>query len=410
MSNCQVFSEIQKLEVVLVHEPDQEIQNVTPEYLEHLLFEDIPYLPNMQSEHQAFSSLLRSHGVEVLYLKELMEVVLSNEYVKTNFIKDVLHESRYSENGAHDHLFDYLQSLRTSELLASIMAGILKTDVPKQKKTHLYELMDQQYPFYLDPMPNLYFTRDPAAVIGEGISVNRMKKAARRRESLFIDYISKHHKLFQDSPPVYFSRDTGFPLEGGDQLVLSEKVIAIGAGERTSAQGIEKLAKEIFSSDTSFEKIVAVEIPHNRAFMHLDTIFTMVDKNKFTVHPVAFENHGHLKIFILEKVESDGEFAIYERSSLIETLKEVLDLDEIVFIPCGGQNEIISSREQWNDGSNTLTLSPGVVVTYDRNEVSNRLLREHGVEVLEIESAELSRGRGGPRCMSMPIKRTRQKL
>jgi arginine deiminase len=255
-------------------------------------------------------------------------------------------------------------------------------------------------------MPNLYFTRDPAASIGNGLSINKMREPARRRESLFMQYIIKHHPRFAGHDvPVWLDRDFGFSIEGGDELVLSDEVVAIGISARTSARATEKLALNLFKKQDSIKKVVAVEIPKCRAFMHLDTVFTMVDYDKFTIHPEIQGPQGNMNIYILERGSDEEHAKITHRTNLQETLKEVLHLDELVLIPCGGGDEIAASREQWNDGSNTLAIAPGVVVTYDRNYISNALLRQHGIEVIEILSSELSRGRGGPRCMSMPIVR-----
>lgn len=291
-------------------------------------------------------------------------------------------------------------------MVDKVMSGILKKEIEASKRTHLYELMEDHYPFYLDPMPNLYFTRDPAASIGNGLSINRMREPARRRESLFMQYIINHHPRFSGHDvPVWLNRDYGFPIEGGDELVLSNEVVAIGVSARTSARAIERLALNLFEKQDSIKKVVAVEIPKCRAFMHLDTVFTMVDYDKFTIHPEIQGPQGNMNVYILEKGLDNEHAKITHRINLQEALKEVLHLDDLVLIPCGGGDEIAASREQWNDGSNTLAISPGVVVTYDRNYISNDLLRQHGIEVLEIGSSELSRGRGGPRCMSMPIVR-----
>jgi len=223
---------------------------------------------------------------------------------------------------------------------------------------------------------------------------------------LFMQYIINHHPRFVGHDvPVWLDRDFGFSIEGGDELILSDEVVAIGVSARTSARAIEKLALNLFKKQDGFKKVVAVEIPKCRAFMHLDTVFTMVDYDKFTIHPEIQGPQGNMNVYILEKGVDDQHVNITHRTNLQEALKEVLGLNELILIPCGGGDEIAASREQWNDGSNTLAIAPGVVVTYDRNYISNELLRQHGIEVIEISSSELSRGRGGPRCMSMPIVR-----
>ena len=399
-----ITSEIGELRTVLLHRPGREVENLTPEYLERLLFDDIPYLPAIQKEHDYFAQTLRNRGIEVVYLETLLAEALHNTELREQFIEDILEESKANVNSTFYHLKEYLLSLPNEQLVEKIMSGIRKSEIQEEKKMHLYEIMDDHYPFYLDPMPNLYFTRDPAAVIGNGISINRMSRGARRRESLFIDYIIRYHPRFASHKiPIWFERNYRFSIEGGDILVLNKNVLAVGVSERTTAQAIERLALNLFDKQKDIQKVVAVEIPKSRAFMHLDTVFTMVDREKFTVHPGILGPHGEMRIYILEPGEEKGTIKISERNNLIKTLKEVLELQEVVLIPCGGGDSIASAREQWNDGSNTLAIAPGVVATYDRNYVSNQQLRDYGVEVIEVPSSELSRGRGGPRCMSMPL-------
>lgn len=382
------------------------MENLTPDYLQQLLFDDIPYLPIIQKEHDYFAQTLRNRGVEVLYLEKLAAEALVDKKLREEFVDRILKEGQADVNVAHQTLKEYLLSFSNEELIQKIMGGVRKSEIETSKKTHLYELMEDHYPFYLDPMPNLYFTRDPAASVGDGLTINKMREPARRRESLFMEYIIKYHPRFaKHNVPIWLDRDYKFPIEGGDELILNEETIAIGVSARTSAKAIERLAKNLFSRQNKIKKVLAIEIPKCRAFMHLDTVFTMVDYDKFTIHPAIQGPKGNMNIYILEKGSDEETLKITHRTSLMEALKEVLDLSELVLIPCGGGDVIASAREQWNDGSNTLAIAPGVVVTYDRNYVSNTLLREHGIEVIEVLSSELSRGRGGPRCMSMPIVR-----
>ncbi|PHB25126.1 arginine deiminase [Bacillus pseudomycoides] len=401
-----VTSEIGELQTVLLKRPGKEVENLTPDYLQQLLFDDIPYLPIIQKEHDYFAQTLRNRGVEVLYLEKLAAEALVDKKLREEFVDRILKEGQTDVNVAHQTLKEYLLSFSNEELIQKIMGGVRKNEIETSKKTHLYELMEDHYPFYLDPMPNLYFTRDPAASIGDGLTINKMREPARRRESLFMEYIIKHHPRFASHDvPVWLDRDYKFPIEGGDELILNEETIAIGVSARTSAKAIERLAKNLFSRQNKIKKVLAIEIPKCRAFMHLDTVFTMVDYDKFTIHPAIQGPKGNMNIYILEKGKDEETLKITHRTSLTEALKEVLGLSELVLIACGGGDVIASAREQWNDGSNTLAIAPGVVVTYDRNYVSNALLREHGIEVIEVLSSELSRGRGGPRCMSMPIVR-----
>ena len=400
----KVNSEIGALKTVLLKRPGKELENLVPDYLDGLLFDDIPYLEVAQKEHDHFAQVLREEGVEVLYLEKLAAESIENPQVRSEFIDDVLAESKKTILGHEEEIKALFATLSNQELVDKIMSGVRKEEI-NPKFTHLVEYMDDKYPFHLDPMPNLYFTRDPQASIGHGITINRMFWRARRRESIFIQYIVKHHPRFKDANiPIWLDRDCPFNIEGGDELVLSKDVLAIGVSERTSAQAIEKLARRIFENpQATFKKVVAIEIPTSRTFMHLDTVFTMIDYDKFTMHSAILKAEGNMNIFIIEYDDVNKDIAIKQSSHLKDTLEDVLGIDDIQFIPTGNGDVIDGAREQWNDGSNTLCIRPGVVVTYDRNYVSNDLLRQKGIKVIEISGSELVRGRGGPRCMSQPL-------
>lgn len=396
-----VTSEIGRLKKVLLHRPGREIENLVPEYLGRLLFDDIPYLKVAKSEHDKFAQILKENGVEVFYTEDLLEKSLHNNNRRVSFINEFLDESNVVSSIIKEKLTDYLSGMEPAKLVETVMAGIRKDELKTTKSTSLAEIMSDDFPFYIDPLPNLYFTRDPATIIGNGISINHMRTEARKRESLFIKYIYKNYSDDYDIP-LWYDRDDKFSIEGGDILVLSPEVIAIGCSERTSPDAIQTLAKRLFTSNTSIKKILVFDIPKCRAFMHLDTVFTMVDYNKFTIHPGVKNNMNVYEI----TMHNDGFLNVSCRDSNLEnTLKDALHLDSIDLIKCGGGDVINASREQWNDGSNTLAIAPGVVVTYERNCITNEVLDKNGVKVLSIPSSELSRGRGGPRCMSMPLER-----
>lgn len=398
-----ITSEIGKLQTVLVKRPGSELENITPEYLESLLFDDIPYLKMMQKEHDFFAKTMKDSNIEVLYLEKLAAEALREANNKESFLTKMIKESNQMDESAL-YVRDYLMSFDEEEMIRKLMSGLKKSEIPERKKKHLNEMMDEQYPFFLDPLPNLYFTRDPAAVIGNGVTINRMFQPARRRESMFIELILKHHPRFSNQEILVWSgRGEPFSLEGGDELVLNEETVLVGVSERTDARAVERLAESLFSRSPKIKRVLAVEIPETRSFMHLDTVFTMVNFAQFTIHPAIQNQQGELNIYILEKSENGLE--ITPRRDFQRVIAEVLDEPEIDFIPCGGEDVIVSAREQWNDGANTLAIAPGEVITYDRNQVSNDLLRSAGIKVHEVISSELSRGRGGPRCMTMPLVR-----
>ncbi|MCX7904243.1 MAG: arginine deiminase [Caloramator sp.] len=396
-----VTSEIGRLKRVLLHRPGQEVENLVPEYLGRLLFDDIPYLKIAQQEHDKFAEVLRENGAEVVYLEELAAEVLEDEKIKLEFLNEFLEESGITSPSLKESLIEYLSKMPARQMVDKIMAGVRKNEIEVKEPTSLVELMADDYPFYLDPMPNLYFTRDPGASIGNGITLNRMRTEARRRETLFLKYIIKYHKSFEGTP-LWYDRAMPYAIEGGDELVLSDKVVAIGCSERTSAEAIEVVARNLFNANTSFEKVLVFEIPKCRAFMHLDTVFTMVDYDKFTIHPGV---QGPLSVYEVTKGVNNTIKFKHNTSPLNKILAEALNISSVELIQCGGGDFIIAGREQWNDGSNTLAIAPGVVVTYERNYVTNEILTKRGIKVITIPSSELSRGRGGPRCMSMPLYR-----
>lgn len=400
----RVTSEIKPLKKVLLHRPGAEIENLTPEYLERLLFDDIPFLEVAQQEHDAFAEVLRQNGVEVVYLHELSAEAIEDEKVKEQFINQFIKEAGIKSPELYKNVYKFLKGFKNNEeLIRKTMAGINKNELPKLSNKSLADLADDDYPFVADPMPNLYFTRDPFASIGNGVSLNKMYSVTRNRETLYADYIFKYHKDFKGQIERFYDRDFEHHIEGGDILNLTEKTLAIGISQRTEAAAIEHIAKQIFfhSANNKIETILGVNIPNNRAMMHLDTVFTQIDVDKFTIHPGI---QGPLQVFEITKGDSEGELNIKEMNEDLEViLAKHLGVEKVTLIQCGGGDKVIADREQWNDGSNTLCIKPGEVVVYSRNYVTNQLLVENGIKIHVIPSSELSRGRGGPRCMSMPL-------
>ncbi|WP_251212190.1 arginine deiminase [Adlercreutzia murintestinalis] len=402
MSGVNVKSEIMPLKKVLLHRPGDELLNLTPNTLEELLFDDIPFLEVAQQEHDAFAKILRDEGVEVVYLEDLMAEVL-DQYpeLRDKFLKQWIFEAGIRTERYQKIIYDYINDNypTNKELVMKTMAGVNLQELHTDKSNSLVDLVSDTSKLVCAPMPNLYFTRDPFAMIGNGVSINRMYSQTRNRETIYGDYIFKYHPDYQNVPQ-YYERDYTFHIEGGDILNINEKTLAIGISQRTEPDAIDQIAKDIFYSNTSpVETILAFNIPNSRAFMHLDTVFTQIDHDKFTIHPGIM---GPLTVFEI-KPDGDGGIHVRERH---ETLEEILTEyvgEKVQLIPCGGGDRIAAEREQWNDGSNTLCVRPGTVVVYQRNNVTNEVLRKEGINVLEMPSAELSRGRGGPRCMSMPI-------
>ncbi|MEA4963050.1 arginine deiminase [Lutispora sp.] len=398
-----VTSEIGKLKAVLLHKPGKELERLTPEYLRQLLFDDIPWLKQMRIEHDEFAEVLRKRGAQVLYVEDLLAEIFEDKQVKKNFIHDMLRQCKIDNPELHQIISDNLNDRTPEELVEAVIGGLQKKEIEVSDREYsLTDYVEAQYPLYIDPLPNLYFMRDPAAVMGNGISINSMYTDARRREPMLMRYIYDNHPLFNKAEsPLWYDHTIPHSLEGGDMLVLSKEVIAIGCSERTSAQGIEMLTRNLFSGMKELKEVVVVRIPPLRAFMHLDTVFTMVDYDKFTIYPGI---QDRVEVYRLVRGKS-GRISVIPEADLVDTLKKALGIPSIKLIESGGGDAVTAAREQWNDSTNTLAIAPGVVVTYSRNEASNEVLRKNGIEVVEIDGSELVRGRGGPRCMSMPLAR-----
>ena len=396
-----VKSEIGKLKRVMLHRPGVELEHLVPGELERLLFDDIPYLKTARQEHDIFAGMLRCQDIEVVYLEDLMaETLKQNPQIKGAFVDEFIGQGGVGATQYQEELKDYLMKIEDEkELVLKTMSGISADSILRAQPSPLVDLVRSENRFVLDPIPNLYFTRDPFACIGDGVSINRMYSGTRRRETIYGRYIFDYHSEYQDLVPKYYVNTDPFSIEGGDILNLSANALAIGISQRTTPEAIELLARRIFADDKStITTILALDIPSIRAYMHLDTVLTQVDYDKFTVYPGIL---GSLRLYRIEKGAGSGLTELED--SLAEVLASVLNLDKVTLVRCGGKDRVASEREQWNDGSNTLCIEPGKVIVYDRNDVTNGILREHGIKVLEIPSSELSRGRGGPRCMSMPL-------
>lgn len=402
MIRIQNDSEVGRLKTVLLHRIGPEVEGLVPDNFSRLLFDDIPYLKVARAEHEAFAELLRANGVEVLYYVDELTRALSDGAVRQSFLRRLIAESRVSSQTLEAALLEYLGAMDTEQMIRTAIAGVRRKDMPDFRSPHFADFISAGTPFLLDPMPNLYFTRDPGACIGHGVSIHHMHTQTRRRESLLLEYIFRE-SWAKDDPETgqWYDYDDPFSIEGGDVLVLDRETVAVGLSQRTTAMAIELFARKLLMR-SDFKRVVVFEIPKSRAFMHLDTVFTMVDRDKFVVHP---EIEEPLRVFkMVLKRGGDVRFTAMT-GTLRDILKKTLHLTAVDLIRCGGEDPLIAQREQWNDGSNTLALAPGTVVTYERNYVTNELLSRHGVRVLTIPSSELSRGRGGPRCMSCPVYR-----
>lgn len=403
----EVKSEVLPLKKVLLKRPGTELEQLVPNSLERLLFDDIPYLRGAQNEHDAFAQTLRNQGVEVCYLSDLTaQTLVQSRELRERFVEDFIHRSGCVATSYCEALTEVLLSISNpKELVLKTMTGVRFDELPQHGTRSLAAMRGDRTHFVLDPIPNLYFTRDPFASIGNGVSLHHMYSVTRNRETIYSEYILRYHPDYAGKVPFYYTPNEPFTLEGGDILNLSAETIAVGISQRTMPEAVERLAQNIFADDTAqIRRVLGFDIPSTRAFMHLDTVLTQIDADKFLVHPSVLEA---LQIFELTP-GSGGSIKVRRLDQRLESvLAEAVGMDDVRLLRCGGGDQIAAQREQWNDGSNALCICPGTVIAYDRNYVTNALMEAEGVTVLKIPSGELSRGRGGPRCMSMPLLRTK---
>ena len=405
MKGICVRSEIKPLKKVLLHRPGRELLHLTPDRLPELLFDDIPFLKVAQQEHDTFAQILRSNGTEVVYLEDLMAEVLKLHPEQTKpFLYQWLSEGNIKTRRWQDKLYEYLiGNFEGKALVEKTMEGITLKEMGGASAYSLQDMIAPADDLIVDPMPNLYFTRDPFASVGTGVFLHRMRFPTRCRETIYADYIFRYHPDFEGLVTRYYDRDFHANIEGGDVLNLTEDTLAIGISQRTSPDGIEAAARNLFADpNAKIRTVLAFDIPDCRAFMHLDTVFTQIDYDKYTIHPAIL---GPLTVYEITPGTKDPTDLHIRRidSRLEDILSKYTRTEHVKLINCGGDDLIASAREQWNDGSNTLCIAPGKIVVYERNDVTNAILRDEGIQVLEMPSAELSRGRGGPRCMSMPL-------
>ena len=399
------FSEIGTLRKVLMHRPGDEFLNLTPNTLERLLFDDIPYLKIAQQEHDAYANVLRAEGVEVVYLADLVAEALEagGRTVRRKFLEQFIAEAGVTSPKVAKHCFEFLNGIKdTREMVKKCIAGIDISELKKLGSVSGFYATRDTGRMIIDPIPNLYFQRDPMATIGHGATLHKMWSVTRTRESIFMKYVYEYHPFYTDVK-LYYDRTEPYCIEGGDIQVLSKEVVAIGISQRTEPDAIANFAKKLFKDkNNEFKYVLAIDIPDERSFMHLDTVMTQVDVDKFAVQDAIMDISTIYEI----TAGKAGEVEIVEiHQSLQKVLEKYLHLNHVELIKCGNGKRIDAEREQWSDGVNLLCVRPGVVVAYDRNFVTNETLRKHGVKVIEIPSSELSRGRGGSHCMSMALVR-----
>jgi arginine deiminase len=393
-----VGSEVGRLRRVILHRPDRELRRLTPSNKDELLFDDVLWVRRARLEHDGFADALAERGVEVLYLQDLLTDALEDPGAHRVVVERTLRASALDPDPGVTTT-EWVARFGPAETASMLIGGLTWDELPFEAKGLAAGVAGEDT-FALPPLPNHMFTRDTSAWIYGGVSINAMAKPARRREAIHLDAIYRHHPLFAGQEREIWSDGLAVPpyLEGGDVLVIGNGCLLVGMGERTRPVAVEALAERLFTAGAA-RKVIAVVIPARRASMHLDTIMTMVDRDMFTIYP---ELKGTLTAFSLRPGATRP--SIEREPDLFAAVAHALELPRLRLVETGG-DRYEAEREQWDDGNNVLAVAPGVVVAYDRNEDTNTRLRHEGVEVIEIEGFELSRGRGGPRCMSCPIER-----
>jgi arginine deiminase len=415
-----VTSEIGRLKSVLVHLPGREIDLMVPPMMAQLLFDDILYGQVAREEHRRFQQLIRFVADDVYDLQDLLEEVLEDEEIRNRIVRDMAKRNRLGRK-----LVASLLEEPPAALAEVLISGIAR-------ETESGELPQ----FDLYPIPNLFFMRDPQIVLGDRVVIASMATQARRRESLLSKYVFENHPHFKSEETFWVDFMATEPerpmprnmptLEGGDVLIPRRDLLLVGVTERTNKAGVEALMRSLKASNAGVKSVIIVDIPRQRSFMHLDTIFTFINRHECLIYPpVILPKGGQAATVTTVDLTKKRSLAYTEQKSLLGALKKKgFELEPIY---CGGKSAVDQQREQWTDGANAFALAPGIILLYERNVRTAEALAKQGYHIvyeddlllgrteletwtdkkyaLQIAGNELSRARGGPRCMTMPLER-----
>jgi arginine deiminase len=396
-------SEVGKLHTVMVHRPDLAHERLSPANCHELLFDDVIWVRRARQEHDAFVDLMRSRGVEVLLLHELLAQTLDDAEGREWLLSRRVRPEEVTLM-FYEAISEWLRGMPSEELATRLTGGVTVDELPDDVKRTIGHAM-QPTDFVLQPLPNQLFTRDTSAWIYGGVSINPMFWPARQLETLNVEAVYRFHPRFRDAGfQIWFGgadHDWGpARIEGGDIMPVGDGVVLVGLGERSTARAVSIMARNLFAAGAA-RLVIGAKMPRERAAMHLDTVFTFCDRNVATLYePVV----AQIQPILFAAGGPAGVQAKVSERTFLDEVRDALGIEELKLVPTGG-DEFEAERNQWDDGNNVVALEPGVVVGYERNEATNERLGKAGIEVLAITGSELGRGRGGGHCMTCPVVR-----